>query len=280
MKTTQLFGLALWILSVTTQAQAQSRDTAADRPSDAKFTVQLNPEYATGKYGGSTSIDDQYLGLGLRYDSGPWTFKATVPYLQTSADRAFIRTEPGQINCRRSGTECTTSAPTTTTSIEKQTRSGLADVGGSVTYHLPEFGDGWNMEVIGRGKFDTAEKGSGLGSGRNDFSLASGLSYAAKNWEPYLEIGYKWRGKSDSPDLLNQKALIAGTKFYLGQSSSLDVSYDVRSKSFNDEPAARSASVSLSSRLDRNWKLEGYYIHGLTEVVADRALGLTMSYRY
>jgi hypothetical protein len=281
MKNISLITLAAaWLLSASYQAHAQIRDTAVDRPTESKFTVQLNPEYATGKYGGSTDIEDQYLGLGLRYDSGAWTFKATLPYLQTSSDRAFTRIEPGQIQCRRSGTECTTSDPTTITTTAKQTQTGFADLGASVTYHFPVIGDGLNVDIIGRGKFDTASKGSGLGSGRNDFSLATGWSYETKSWEPYVELGYKWRGKSDDPDLLNQSALTAGAKFFFDRSSSIDFAYDVRSKSFDGDPSARSASVAVSSRLNRNWKLEGYYIHGLTDVVADRVIGVGMAYRY
>lgn len=86
---------------------------------------------------------------------------------------------------------------------------------------IPVIGDGLNVDLKGRGKFDIASKASGLGSGRNDFSLATGLPYETKNWEPYVELGYKWRGKSDDPDLLNQSALTAGAKFIFDRSSIL-----------------------------------------------------------
>ncbi|MEY4730628.1 MAG: hypothetical protein RL020_1786 [Pseudomonadota bacterium] len=265
---------------VVTKASAQTRDTPKDKPASATFSMSVNPEFATGKYGGSSDIEDRYFGLGLRYETKAWTFKTTLPYLQTSSDRAFTRVDQGQIHCRRSGTECTQDPATTTTGVEKKTKSGLGDVGASATYHLPEMSSGLNLDLIGRGKFNTASASSGMGSGRNDLSLASGVSYDFKSWEPYSELGYKWRGKSDDPDLLNQAFVVVGAKFFVGNASSLDLSYDFRAKSYADEPAAKSVSLSLASRFDRNWKLEAYYIHGLSEVVADKVIGISTGYRF
>lgn len=266
--------------TVSTKVAAQTHDAAKDKPTSATFSMSVNPEFATGKYGGTTDIEDRYFGLGLRYETKAWTFKATLPYLQTLSDRAFTRVDQGQIHCRRRGTECTQDPATTTTGIEKKTQSGLGDVGASATYHLPEMSSGLNVDLIGRGKFNTASASSGMGSGRNDWSLASGVSYDLKNWEPYAEAGYKWRGKSDDPDLLNQGFAVVGAKFFVGNASSLEVSYDFRAKSYADEPAAKSVGFSIATRFDRNWKMEGYYIHGLSEVVADRVLGVSTSYRF
>jgi hypothetical protein len=270
----------LLIFMATSKVCAQTHDTPKDKPTAATFSMSVNPEFATGKYGGTTDIEDRYFGLGLRYETKAWTFKATLPYMQTVSDRAFTRVDQGQIHCRRSGTECTQDPVSVTTGIEKKTQSGLGDVGASATYHLPEMPSGLSVDFIGRGKFNTAPASSSLGSGRNDLSLATGVSYDLISWEPYAEAGYKWRGKSDDSDLLNQGFAVVGAKFFVGNASSLDVSYDVRAKSYADEPAAKSVALSISTRFDRNWKLEGYYIHGLTDVVADRVVGISMGYRY
>jgi hypothetical protein len=261
-------------------ASAQIRDASKDKPASATFSMSVNPEFATGKYGGSTDIEDRYFGLGLRYEIKDWTFKTTLPYLQTISDRAFTRVDQGQIQCRRGGTECTQDPATITTGIEKKTKSGLGDVSASATYHLPEVSSGLNLDLICRGKFNTASASSGMGSGRNDFSMATGLSYDLKSWEPYTELGYKWRGKSDDADLLNQAFAVVGSKFFVGNSTSVDLSYDFRAKSYADEPAAKSAALSVSTRFDRSWKMEAYYIHGLSDVVADRVIGISTGYRF
>jgi hypothetical protein len=285
-------------------ANAQTRDLISDKPSAGTFTIKLNPEYASGKYGGDTLIEDQYLGLGLRYDTQSWTFKGTLPYLRVMADRPFTRVDQGQIICTNdrggrggsgsggsgsgsgssgsgsSSTSCTTIDPTTTTVGNKTTTSGLGDISASATYHVAQYASGLNIDLTGRGQFDTAAAHSGLGSGRNDFSLALGLSYEAGDLEPYLDIGYKWRGKSASLDLLNQTFLAVGARYSITKATGIDLSYDYRTKTAAGEPAAQAATLSLSSRLTRNWKLEGYYSHGLSDVVAEHVVGVVMGYRF
>ncbi len=262
------------------QVYAQASDLSDDRPPEAKFSVQINPEFSSGKYGGSKVIEDRYFGMALRYDTPSWTFKATLPYLQAISDSSITRIEPGRIRCRKSGTVCTTTDATTTTVTDTQTKTGVGDASASVTYHLPEMNSGLNIDFIARGKFDTAPADSGFGSGRNDFSLATSVAYEMGNWEPSIEVGYKQRGKSADPDLLNETFVTLGSKIALTKSMAIDVAYEFHTKAFADESAAKAISLSLSSRLTRHWKVEAYYVNGLSDVVADRVIGFSTAYRF
>lgn len=41
-------------------------------------------DYSTGKYGASESTDTLYMPFGVKYETGDWTLRATIPYVETS----------------------------------------------------------------------------------------------------------------------------------------------------------------------------------------------------
>src|ERR671937_310179 len=57
--------------------------------------------YSSGTYGGSSYTHIWTIPLTARYDNGPWTFKAVVPYLRITGPRAVVpgvgRVENGNV---------------------------------------------------------------------------------------------------------------------------------------------------------------------------------------
>src|SRR5438034_811374 len=55
---------------------------------EGEFSLGTGLNYTTGTYGGSTSTKILTIPFNARYDNGPWTFKATLPYLHVTGVRA------------------------------------------------------------------------------------------------------------------------------------------------------------------------------------------------
>src|SRR5918997_150431 len=56
----------------------------------AQVSVGAGAEFTTGKYGGDESTDTLYIPFVLKYETGPWLLKATVPYLRISGPANVI----------------------------------------------------------------------------------------------------------------------------------------------------------------------------------------------
>src|SRR5258705_1572146 len=74
---------------------------------DGVFTLGTGFDYTTGKYGTSEKTEILYVPLSGKYETGPWTFRAVVPYIRITgpgnvvgagADRVTL---PGASTTRR-----------------------------------------------------------------------------------------------------------------------------------------------------------------------------------
>jgi hypothetical protein len=354
---------ALIITSLATTAHGQSRDTARSQSSSGSLSLELNPEFATGQYGGSSKIDDQVLTTTLRYSIADWSFKAALPYIRTSSDRTVIRVDSGQIECDNrgsnsgpgggggssgsgsgnsgsgssnsgsgsgnsgsgssnsgsgssgsgnsgsgssnsgsgsgnsgSGSGGSTSivsasgsgrggsvgsdCPSATSTGRKEVNAGMGDASLSVGYRLPKFISGLSMGVKGKVKFATGDVQSGLGSGTTDFTLTTSVAQTIGSWEPFVDLSYKKRGSRNGVAKPNQTGIVVGTRHDFGKDSMLELAYEQKKTQSSNSQPLRTLGLTYSTSLSRSWGIDGYYIRGLTQTVADHAVGMTVSYRF
>jgi len=134
------------------------------------FSLSTNVDYATGKYGGSQTIDTLKLPLIGKYVNGPWTFKLAVPYIRI--------TDKG---------DATNAA---------RTESGLGDVTTSATYTLykSKGADPLVVNVAGLIKFGTASYDKGLGTGENDYAVQSAIDKTVGKFTASVMAGYRVNG--------------------------------------------------------------------------------------
>ena len=112
---------------------AVSFSYAAD---DSELRLGVGLDYAQGKYGTGTESKTLSLPFTARYETGRWTYKATVPWLEVTGPANFV---PGFGHVDNSGKPKKRNFAGTTT------ESGIGDTVGSITYNA------WYDDSLERG---------------------------------------------------------------------------------------------------------------------------------
>ncbi len=217
----------------------------------ARFSLSSNPEYSTGKYGGTSSTDFLYVPLTAAYTSGAYIFNVTVPYISvTSADHNVLP------NVGRMGSGSAAGAGAGmggagmgggmgNGASTQTTQAGLGDVMASMGYDFYR-GQNLGLTLFGGVKFGTANSNKGLGTGRNDYSAEIDSAYAMHDTTLLAAIGYKVVGKTAAYVLNNIAYASLGINQRIGaqQRASLMLSGAQRSNPFGANRLALAAGWS------------------------------------
>src|SRR5439155_11274457 len=130
---------------------------------DGELSLGAGVNYSSGKYGTSAETKILSIPFNIRYETDPWTFKLTVPYLSVTGPANVI---PGV------GRFDSTGRPRRRVIADTTTESGLGDTVASATYQAYyDSAAQRGLDLTGRLKLPTAEADRGLGTGSTDESL-------------------------------------------------------------------------------------------------------------
>src|SRR5882672_6521935 len=149
---------------------------------DGEFSAGAGVNYSTGKYGTSSETKILSIPFSARYETDPWTFKLTVPYLSITSPANVI---PGVGRIDSSG------RPKRRTFTGTTTQSGLGDTVASATYNAyynaaAERG----LDLTGRVKLPTADADKGLGTGSTDESVQVDVYQTFDRLTLFADVGY------------------------------------------------------------------------------------------
>lgn len=220
------------------------------------FSLSTNVDYATGKYGGSQTIDTLTIPVIGQYVNGPWTYKLAVPYIR--------------IANKGSATQAAS------------TESGLDDVLASATYtfYKSKGSDPLVMNVAGLIKFGTASYAKGLGTGENDYAVQTAIDKTLGKFTASVMGGYRVNG--DPPDTPLDNTFygsLSGSYAFTPKTSAGLVFY-LRQQSSMTRGVHRRLTAFFSHTLTKNWKAQAYVIKGLANGSADWHGGATLTYAF
>ena len=86
---------------------------------ESPLTLGAGFHYSSGDYGTSSTTDIASLAATAKYDAGPWTYRATVPYLKIDGDNAVI---PGVGNASAAARATAPNPGSATSSSERPMR--------------------------------------------------------------------------------------------------------------------------------------------------------------
>jgi hypothetical protein len=235
------------------------------------LTLSAGFDYSTGKYGGSESTDVLYLPVIVQYESGPLILKLTVPHIEIS--------RPAGIGSNSIVPVEDDSIPATATVGQSNKVSGLGDAVGAVTYNL--FFDGASglvIDVTGKAKFATGDQNQGLSTGKNDYALQVDGYKAIGQTSLLATVGYKWMGKPDGFDFRNVPYASAGIAYKVGAATTVGTIADYRGSVVSAAPSHRELTAYVAHHIDKNWKLQGYLVGGLSSTSPDVGIGALIGY--
>lgn len=229
-----------------------------------KFTFETGMEYFSGNYGTAQHTDVLYVPVTGKYRSKDWSLKMTIPYLEITGTSSVVN-GIGQ-----------TVVPATNTD---RFRSGMGDLSLSVSRNVHNGGPGGLMiSLAGKVKVATASVDKGLSTGKDDYAIEATLFKVSERLSPFGTVGYKIYGSPAAYTLNNVFYGSLGASYKLNQESSVGAML-IEGQKVMAKRSARSELIFFGSRtFDKNWKIQGYLLKGLTSSVPDWGGGVLIDY--
>ncbi len=188
---------------------------AADAQAE-DWKTTLSATYETGTYGTGTRIDTEYIPLTVkRYFDNTGDLSLTVPYIS--------QTSNGQVTFINGLVFRTNGAKKAVT-----TESGLGDMIGEGRLYVMEESQThlFDLSVVGRIKFPTADKSKGLGTGAFDETGGLELSRSiVPDWTGFFDVYYTFIGSVAGLDLKNTTAFDFGASYKTSPETTVSLFY-------------------------------------------------------
>jgi hypothetical protein len=229
---------------------------------EGELTLGGGLHYSSGDYGSGTTTRITSLAATARYETGPWIYKATLPYLRVSGESNVI---PG-LGRVRGGPPRRTSA------------SGIGDVVLSATYGAYyDRASTLGVDLTGKLKLGTADADEGLGTGEHDVVFLADLYRTFDRVSGFGGVGYHILGSPPGVPLDNVWSATLGASYKLDERDSAGLMLEGRQRVAPSASPQRELTGFWVRKLDRAWKAQAYALIGLADGSPDWGAGLSLA---
>ena len=265
-KSNMVLALSAVVLSISTVAGAE----------ESTVSVGTGFNYSSGTYGTSQTTRISTVPFDLGYETGAWTFKLDVPFINISGPANVI---PGIGRVKNDNPKLRSSGNAGV--FTSGSASGFGDVVTSASYNLyndaaAQFG----IDLGGKIKFGTADKNKGLGTGENDYGAEIDVYKKVNSVTIFGGLGYTKLGSSQYIQLKNVFNASIGASLALNEVSSAGISFDYRQRSSDSGFSRREATAFYTLRAAKAWKTQLYLLKGFSDGSPDFGAGLTAAYSF
>jgi len=243
---------------------------------ETELSLGSGLNYSTGTYGGSSSTHILTIPLTARYESEPWTLRATVPYLRITGPSGVF---PGV--GRVENRSILDSILRSRTQNDRRTVSGIGDSTVSATYTV--YSGAANRSGIGltgKLKFATGDETQGLGTGSNDASFqVEGFQQVDRN-TIFGAIGYTMFGDSPITQFENVGNFGLGAMHRTDGGDLVGLAFDARQAGSPAPAPLRELTGFWTHRVDRNWRTQAYVLRGFARGSPDWGAGISAAYAF
>lgn len=255
---------------------------AANNPD--QFSLSAGADYSSGKYGTTTTTDIWSVPLTGEYDTGNWTFKLVVPYIDISGPSDVIpgvgKVKNGNPHGRGHGRGNGGPTPTPST-VTSGSASGLGDVVASAGYQVFTSNDQtFGVDLTGKVKFGTADADKGLGTGKNDYGLSLDTYKVVGNWTAFGGVGWMKYGSSQYIKLKNGFNANIGAQYKIGGSDSIGAYYYYRERIAEGGAPQSELTGFWNHKLGNSWRLQAYVMGGFADGSPDYGAGASLKYTF
>lgn len=233
----------------------------ADEP---QLTFTTGADYSSGKYGQSEKTNITYTPLIAKYETGRWTLKLTVPWIEidgpggVSADNRIV-----------TGTNI---------SNKRVIESGLGDIVASATYSAIQLSkQRIYIDIGAKTKLPTASTSKGLGTGEIDYTLFADIYKMIDKVTIFGTTGYKVLGDPDGVNLRNVWFGSLGTVYKFDKKNSAGAMIDIRQATSDSGTNLQEYTVFYSHKFNDTYKIQTYLVSGETRSSVDIGGGAMLS---
>jgi hypothetical protein len=240
------------------------------------LSLGVGADYSTGDYGSDTTTKILSVPLSAKYETGDWTFKASLPWLRVEGDANVVPGLGSVLNLNPNGRGRGGGGGGGTTAPTSGTTSGVGDLRLAATYAIPMEGK-WAVDLTGNVKIATADEDKGLGTGANDYGAAVDVYRSVGEATTLFSgVGYTVLGDSDFIEVDSVVNANLGVSHKLGDNS-VGVMYDYRqptSEASDDRSEVTGFYVFPTSDSS---KMQVYATKGLTDGSPDWGAGVNFT---
>src|SRR5688572_1032409 len=246
------------------------------------FSLGIGADYSSGDYGSDITTDITSVPVTARYDSGNWTWRASLPWLRVDGDVGVL---PGLGNVGNSnpqgrgrGNSGNNGGSTPPAETESGTASGVGDLRLAATYAF-DTGGPLGVDLTGNVKIATADEDKGLGTGENDYGIAVDLYRDFDGTLLFGGVGYTMLGDSDFIDVDS----VAGANFGVSQQMSvgnLGLMYDYRQAASDDSDDRSEVIGFYGFGAGADGKMQLYGSAGLSDGSPEWGAGLSYTHAF
>lgn len=240
---------------------------SATAHAEGKLSTTLGVDYTSGRYGTRDTTTILSIPFTLKYETGPFTAKASLPWIQLTGPTGSTIGPDGR--------------PVGSTTGARQKETGLGDLVTSLTWTAyNDASNGLIVDLTGKIKWGTANEARGLGTGKNDFSAQADIYKKRERTTYYATLGYKVYGDPDGIEFRNVPYVSLGFSHALAAANAAGLSWDYRPRVVTDGKPTSEVMAFFIHKLDNATKLQFYVIKGLSDGSPDWGGGLAASYAF
>ncbi len=230
---------------------------------DDKLSLTTGFDYSTGSYGESQDTTITYIPVTGKYETGPWTFGLTVPWIDVNGPGDVVRDiGPVRANGRR-----------LTSNTATRDESGLGDIIAAATYNAFSSPDGRALDLTAKYKFGTADRDKGLGTGEDDIYLEVDAYRTIDRFTPFVTLGYKILGSPPGIPLNNVFFAQFGGSYKLDDIRSVGLMWFGQQAVVDGGPPMSEVTAFYTQKLSPLWKAQLYGVLGLADGSPDYGIG-------
>ena len=236
------------------------------------LSLGVGVDYSSGDYGGDTTTEILSVPFTARYNSGNWSYKASLPWLRVSGDPNVVPGLGSVVNLNPHGRGRGGGLLPPADTHESGAASGVGDLRLAATYSF-DTGGPLGIDVTGNAKIATADEDKGLGTGANDYGVAVDLYRAVGKATVFGGAGYTVLGESDFIDVGSVANANVGASWKVG-GGSVGAMYDWREAASSDFDDRSEVTGFYSFGADAN-KFQLYATAGLSDGSPDWGGGVS-----
>ena len=239
---------------------------------DGELSLGAGLTYSTGTYGTPNETKILAIPFTARYDTAPWIFKLTVPFLHISGSGDVIP-GLGQVNNSNSRGRGRGGV--------SESVSGPGDTVASATYNTYyNSASKLGLDLTGRLKLPTGDADRGLGTGSTDESFQADLYKTFDRVTLFGDLGYTFFGHSEFIELKNGLNYGVGASYKLDATDSAGLSLDGRQRVTPGGPPQRELTAFWNRRIDKVRRIQAYFLVGLENGSPDWGMGVSAAYSF
>jgi hypothetical protein len=241
---------------------------AAAQAAENSFTITTGADYSSGRYGDPVATETWAYPFVLKYEAGPYTWKASVPFVQSRGPANVVGVGADRV--------VTNQPPGAARSV-----AGWGDTVGSLAWSFYQDTTGAaGLDLTGKVKLATGDKDKGLSTGKRDYALHLDGYKVFGSVTALATVGKKFMGDPAGIDYRDPAYASVGVAHRLSSSTSWGGMYDWRAKVTSSGAPVREAMLFVSHRISAEFKLQAYVVKGYSDASPDRGGGVMLGYGF